>query len=868
MMKRALSLLVFLCVLIGLPQVGLAALNLTVDVAATPTDSEQGSNATITLTLKNEATSDQSFNLSQLCNSGFSFRYPKAQFTISYSYRSTYCGSVATLAPNSTIGIDIGLLTHVNGSVPLGNYNIYLERASIPGASALVLNTRRWALNVVAPSGGGGGGEGTAFAALIDGGHVPTAGQWRNVPNSRLDTWTDGCDGTPGDKVGTPCQGSGTQIFVTNAEANAIHASIWGTQGSSSLLEVWTGAAYDPNRHQMFFHGGGHDAYRGNEVYVLDLDDLTLKRSRDPYPMTLTTPGGDAHPSKGIQAEHTYSAITYAPNTDEIWITMSGAQTNDDETIPGIWNVVTQDYIPNSEVLAAFSWGSFGSVYNSSCYNSLDGKIYLFQMRSQLGDVRRIDPVARTSTTLLSNSLGFEDNGGIVCYGNAVYMLTKEGSCGSSCTYRHRRYNIATNNWTVLGSITCNPTCSGGTIPVLPLQMGCDARPTANELVCWTGGNTIWRYNISANTWASSTPGGASTPTDPFGDSRVFTKWKYLEAIDTFIGVNQDNGSNAGLWLYRTSDSTWTAAGMTAFSFASKCARPGVVLCEDFDQDSDFLSACSDGPIVPASANYCTDGPKMSRDTVEFASGTSSAKCVSPAVSAANICGAWTRNFSPGTSPRGTSGSYPIQFGKNETFFVEWKQKMDANYLQVYGGGQGFKHLIIAEGDRPGVDISSCNPLEISPVNQAQRGVPQMYVRCPPTQNLEKNVSGTIYLQPEDSTGNNKCAYPGPYTEGAGCLIYHPDEWVTYRIKVAVGASYNTASTTIEFWRKRPGGQWQRILDRVNLNLGATAAVTDTGVEKYGAVWLMGYNTGRDGATYPVGNTWYDDLIVSTMPVD
>lgn len=57
---------------------------------------------------------------------------------------------------------------------------------------------------------------------------------------------------------------------------------IQGAEGPAGVLSKWNGAAWDALNKDFYFHGGGHRAYYGNEVYRFSIPDRTWERLNDP----------------------------------------------------------------------------------------------------------------------------------------------------------------------------------------------------------------------------------------------------------------------------------------------------------------------------------------------------------------------------------------------------------------------------------------------------------------------------------------------------------------------------------------------------------------------------------------------------------
>jgi len=152
--------------------------------------------------------------------------------------------------------------------------------------------------------------------------------------------------------------------------------------------------------------------------------------------------------------------------------------------------------------------------------------------------------------------------------------------------------------------------------------------------------------------------------------------------------------------------------------FNTRCQSPGVVKCFGFDAAKELqahLSPAWDGSY------------RGTLDTTVKASGDGSLRFEIPPKSPANTSGSFWLDF---------SDDLKAQFGEGEEFFVQWRQRFSPELLGThYNGGDGWKQIIVGEGDRPGVRADSCTQLEMVVQNQYQR-------RADLIPNLVQTVSG------------------------------------------------------------------------------------------------------------------------------
>ncbi|MDX1655881.1 MAG: hypothetical protein R3310_11785, partial [Candidatus Competibacteraceae bacterium] len=98
---------------------------------------------------------------------------------------------------------------------------------------------------------------------------------------------------------------------------NPIHM----VMGPRAVLEAWNSAALDQEDKKLYFFGGGHADYGGNEVYEFDLMAGRWTRLTDPSSLTYFWPqGGDRYclipdVRQVPISTHTYDGLEFNPQT-------------------------------------------------------------------------------------------------------------------------------------------------------------------------------------------------------------------------------------------------------------------------------------------------------------------------------------------------------------------------------------------------------------------------------------------------------------------------------------------------------------------------------------------------------------------------
>jgi chitodextrinase len=312
--------------------------------------------------------------------------------------------------------------------------------------------------------------------------------------------------------------------------------------------------------------------------------------------------------------------------------------------------------------------------------------------------------------------------------------------------------------------------------------------------------------------------------------------------------------------------------------FAARCATPGVVRCFTFDDQaatSPYLDAGGwASPVV---------------DTAVKASGGGSLKFTIPSNSGANASGDFQMNFTAGSLPCRSAtcpGPYPTQFGDGQEFYVQWRQRFSPEMLDSGLAQDGWKQIIIGEGDRVGDPAFSCTDNDVVMFNGYNRRFPQMYHSCGAKvpeggstgayEGLEVPVSpplGDFMLQ--NGTAVQPCRYvEQPGDMRSGCFRYRPNEWMTFMIRIKVNGWFRNDGNylhndTIQLWAARQGQPFVLVLDRSpEAGTGYDIYNPDPSLVKFGKLWLLPYITAKDtSVSHPTGYTWYDEVIVSSGPI-
>jgi hypothetical protein len=293
--------------------------------------------------------------------------------------------------------------------------------------------------------------------------------------------------------------------------------------------------------------------------------------------------------------------------------------------------------------------------------------------------------------------------------------------------------------------------------------------------------------------------------------------------------------------------------------FQSRCATPGVIVCEGFDSAAEFVPGVSPNTgLYPGSDNTI----EIVQDTSMFVSGGGS---LHYPIKANDGRGAtvrddnWLQTFCSAHPPAPCT---PTVFGQNSSFYVQFRYRVDAGYANTnwedpVNGGSSPKIADFAYHN------SNCGQTEITTNNRNGTDKPMMYTSCgargffvnPGTTTW--NASNPPY---EWENGYYNCAYPSTPSGPGGCFTMPANTWMTFYYRIQLG-TWGQPNSQITAWVAVDGQPLHIFVDVSNMTMYA-----DT--PGYDAIWFNVYMTAFSGAaTNPAANAWLDEVIVSSAPV-
>jgi len=385
--------------------------------------------------------------------------------------------------------------------------------------------------------------------------------------------------------------------------------------------------------------------------------------------------------------------------------------------------------------------------------------------------------------------------------------------------------------------------------PTAPTNLGATAVSSNQVNLTWSASSDnvgVTGYNVFRN---GIQVGTASSTT--YTDTGLSASTTYIYTVSAF-----DAGGNASAASSPASTMTLPASGGGGGSadsdFQARCSASGVIVCQGFDNVANFAT-----PTFPNSGLYGGRTITGSQDTAIKASGNSSLRFTIPGGST-DSADFWYQDMGGG-------------FAQGATFYVQFRQRFDTNMVNLgsaFGGG-GWKQVLFHNHT-----AGSCANMEITTNNQSYRGFPGMYTECGAGDLTYFDGVDTVLeysnVYPPGSNGIVRCYYNSgnPLALAVNkCMAYQANQWITYYYQITIG-TWGAANSSIKAWMGYENQPLTQFMNRINFTLRKDSCADQPACDLgFNRVMLTPYDTGKDGRQHPTANTWYDELIVSTQPI-
>lgn len=692
---------------------------------------------------------------------------------------------------------------------------------------------------------------------------------------------------------------------LANTQMRSVCPSI--LSGScQNVTAAWSSGAFDTKRNRLIIFGGGHTDYVGNELYSLNLSNLTINRLTDPGQPFATACQAAIAGGTQPNSRHTYDGLVYIAAQDQLFV-FGGS-------------------------LACGS-GTFGT--DTWTYNFASSS---WQQRTPAGPTPAANPGAVASYDPVTQLVFLQDRRQLFSFNSATntYTALSGDNCCDIRNYSQtsvidpkRRMMVIIGQgdayiYDISGTGSYqqqNLVTTGGAAIVNQDYPGLAYDPVTDRIVAWIGGNIVYSLNLDTRAWTSVTYAGGPSAM-PNG---TFKRWTYSAASGVFVVLNSvdtnastfrlssgvadstapsiptgaaavpvsstqidlswsaatDNVSVAGYRVYRggtllgtTATPNYSSTGLTpstSYSFTvsaydgagNDSAQSTAVSASTLTASTssgDFQTRCSAAGVLvcmgwdsasdvvpatwPNSGIYPGDDGQFHGgfDTNTKASGVGSLRLDVLSKSSSNGPGDWRQLFGQ-------------DFGQNSTFYVQFRQRFSPEMLNInwYGlMGTTWKQNIIYNMGAP-----SCVDFSLVTAQSYNEGIPIMYTECG-ARGLWTNNGIPPYLLQQ---GDYNCPY-GSVSSTVDCFHYVPNEWLTFYYRVSIG-TWGSANSTIEAWVGREGQPLKKWVSMPNFKiLNSGTAIP------FNAISLNAYMTAKDtSVAHATASTWFDELIISRQPI-
>lgn len=326
-----------------------------------------------------------------------------------------------------------------------------------------------------------------------------------------------------------------------------------------AILTAWNSAAYDQQGQRLFFHGGGHFDYGGNEVYQFDLKTLEWSRLSDPAPLTFQ-PHPEAHPRRWLPADedgdglpdsppsaHTYDGLVWNPHTQTLWLTSQNTAYPENRR-PEIYLVWEFDPATGEwQSHAATEDHSFGTTVFIPEANQILA-ITHFTTSNDIAYLYDADGTEHPLGQVQGDTM-FGDVANL--FRNPVTGLLYEA-------HKQRIYRLDVGGgWVTATQVAEFPSSDELQFATSFEQAGYAYNPADEKFYIWNGTAEIVTWDPDSSEFEvlwNEAPYGAAPADDSYGVRRVFDKWVYLDDAEVFIGISgpgQLPHRDGGLWLYK-----------------------------------------------------------------------------------------------------------------------------------------------------------------------------------------------------------------------------------------------------------------------------------------------------------------------------
>jgi hypothetical protein len=339
--------------------------------------------------------------------------------------------------------------------------------------------------------------RGLIVAAVLFFAVLPSFAQqlgWSEIPNTKIGGNDTSCSGNCGVAINYP--------------------------QSRNVIAAWGGGAFDTQRNRMIVWGGGHNDYSGNEIYAVDFDGTAapLRLTNNTNPGACGTPSCDGGATPN--ARHTYHNMTYVPTSDSLFVFGGGLSGPGVTSYNDAWqfNFTTSAWTH----LNPISTGMFDTpvyyIYYVEYYAPMDAVLIVGQY-----GLYRYNLNTRTMTTLKSTG------GGIGYAYGAIDPIKNKLFIFEQSFTNFMWIDLTGADGYAYHSFTPTGAAMPGSWP------GWAYDPVSGDLVGWSGGSTVYRFNTTTHNVTATSYSGGPGPRQANG---TYGRWQYSPSLGAFTLVN------------------------------------------------------------------------------------------------------------------------------------------------------------------------------------------------------------------------------------------------------------------------------------------------------------------------------------------
>jgi hypothetical protein len=273
-------------------------------------------------------------------------------------------------------------------------------------------------------------------------------------------------------------------------------------------------------RNRLIIWGGGHNDYYGNEVYALDLNNMTMSRLTDPSPVTNVKNCPEAYDDGRPSARHTYNGLAYLAALDKMFL-YGGSKANCGFMSAGTWTfdlrkMEWRNMDPHGGDSAASNPGAIAE------YDPYRGMVFL----SDLANLFLYDPAKNSYARLqVLSGVDYHLSGVIDPETRLFFMIGGPGQLWAIDIAAGSKFALQDWSHKVTGCERLLHAPSPG------LAYDPDQRVIAG----WTGGDSVYLFHSDTHTCTAETYPGGPGPAQPNG---TFGRFRYFPRLGVFALVN------------------------------------------------------------------------------------------------------------------------------------------------------------------------------------------------------------------------------------------------------------------------------------------------------------------------------------------